>query len=273
MIKSVLLIYSFFSMGFTQDLDYLFNQYEKGDLKTIIKTLPELRKAYPKNAGILYLTALTQLDGDSALDIYKKIIKNFSSSKYASGASSKIGHYLYARGLYSQASHQLKKCIFDYPDSEDISRNMGMMIRSYDAIGELDSAQYFINKYSNYYPNQKIVKQELGSIPLEINGLNLKYSHREKGENNNLGKLSIKKYWMIQVGAFGVKKNAEKLKVKLSEENYSTSIHKLSKNNRTLFGVQVGPFSDGKVASNTAKKLQSDYGLDYQLLEMNKRKK
>jgi tetratricopeptide (TPR) repeat protein len=271
MIKSVLLFYIFFSLGFPQDLDYLFNQYEKGELNTIIKTLPELRKVYPKNAGVLYLTALTQLDADTALEIYKTIIKNFSTSEYASGASSKIGHYLYARGLYSQASRQFKKNIFDYPDSKDISRNMGMMIRSYDAIGELDSAQIFIHKYANFYPNHKINKHELGLIPLEISGLNLNHTHRETNENISVDQLSIKKYWMIQVGAFGVKKNAENLKNKLSEGNYSTSTHKLSTNNRTLFGVRVGPISDHKIAINTAKKLQSDYGLDYQLLEMNEK--
>ena len=60
-----------------------------------------------------YIQALINNDGDVSLAQYKKVIENFPDSEFASQSSIKIGEYLFARGLYSQASAQLKKSILE----------------------------------------------------------------------------------------------------------------------------------------------------------------
>ena len=47
-------------------------------------------------------------DGESALEQYKYILKNFPKTKYAPDAAMKIGEYFYARGLYTQCASLLK---------------------------------------------------------------------------------------------------------------------------------------------------------------------
>ena len=141
------IVFGLLTLGNTQELDHLFEQFERGEIKDVKGKIPILLKKHPNDPGVKYLFGLTLMDGDSAIEVYEEIINKHSSSKYSEGASSKIGQYLYSRGLYTQASQHLRKFIFRYPKSKDLSRMMGMFLRSFDATGELDSAQYFVDKY------------------------------------------------------------------------------------------------------------------------------
>ena len=270
MIRLFLIVFGLLTFGNTQKLDYLFKQVEMGEIEEVRKTLPVLEKKYPNNPDLKYLKGLTLLDGDSAFRIYKEIITKHSSSKFAEGASSKIGQYLYARGLYSQASQHLRKFIFRYPQSEDISRMMGMLIRSFDATGELDTAQIIVDQYFKKYTGQYLFKNDLGHIPDSIKGLKVMQVKLEPMNKQVIDSPKIQGSWMIQVGAFGVQKNAVFLEIKLKKSGYSVFIKKLSSNKGTLFAVRIGPFESRKFAKKKAIELKNIHGLDYQLLEIQK---
>ncbi len=210
------------------------------------------------------------MDGDSAIEVYKEIINKYPSSKYSEGASSKIGQYLYSRGLYTQASKHLRKFIFRHHKSKDLSRIMGMFLRSFDATGELDSAQYFVDKYFNKYPKQHLIKNELGYIPDSIKRIKYYKEKIVKKDSKVVGAQGEQGNWMVQVGAFGNRNNAVNLKEKLIKGGYSVTINTLTSNKKTLFAVRVGPFKSRRSAKDKGQELNNIYRLDYQLLNIEK---
>ncbi len=258
--QTLFIILGLLSYGVTQSLDSLSILAEKGELKKIKQILPKLKKKYPKDPGVLYYTGATMMDGESAVEIYREIIKKHSKSIYAEKASNKIGQYLYALGLYGQASKHLKKNIFRYPRSKDLSKTIGMMIRSYDATGELDSAQWAVNKFFKKFPNYYLKQSDLGYYPKSIRGLKIQTNKAAINEiANKVGD------WMIQVGVFGVKQNAANLSKKLRASGYSVSVNSLPKN-KSLFAVRVGPFESRKFAKEMAVELRNNFELDYQII-------
>ena len=142
MIKIVYLIF-LLSISLGQNIDLYFSLIEQGKIDGVKENLPELISKYPKNPGVLYLKALLTQDGKSAIKQYKKLLKQYPNSKYAPDAAMKIGEYLYARGLYTQAATLLKNIPIKYSRFIGIQRATNLMINSFNAIGEADSARYY----------------------------------------------------------------------------------------------------------------------------------
>ena len=116
---------------------------DEGKTEGVIETLPELVSKYPNNPGVLYIKALMTEDGKASINIYNEIIKKYPDTRYAPYAAMKIGEYFYARGLYTQASRLLRNIPIKYPRFADIQRATNLMINSFNAIGEADSARYY----------------------------------------------------------------------------------------------------------------------------------
>jgi len=270
MIYLFLLVFGLLNIGDAQTLDHLFEQFERGEIKEVKEKLPILFNKYPNDPGVKYLFGLTLMNGDSAIEIYEEIVKKHSSSKYSEGASNKIGQYLYSRGLYTQASQHLRKFIFQYPQSIDLSRMMGMLVRSFYATGELDSAQFFVDQYFNKYPGKHLIKNELGYIPDSIKRVKFGEKKVVTKFNRVITGSEDKGNWMVQVGAFGNRNNALNLKEKLTKSGYLVSINKLTSSKRILFAVRVGPFEHRQTAKNKGQELNKLFRLNYQLLNLEK---
>ena len=110
-------------------------------------------KQYPNEAGVYYIEALVNQDGESSISQFKKIINNFPNSEFAAKSEMKIGEYFFARGLYSQASIQLKKVIYKYVDAKNHQRALDLMINSYMATGQEDSAKVALKMIKQLYPS------------------------------------------------------------------------------------------------------------------------
>ena len=270
MIRLFLIVFGLLAIGNSQKLDDLFEQFERGEIKEVKEILPVLLKKYQNDPGVKYLFGLTLMDGDSAIEVYEEIVNKHSSSKYSEGASSKIGQYLYSRGLYTQASQHLRKFIFRHPQSKDLSRMMGMLLRSFDATGELDSAQFFVDQYFNKHPEQLLIKNELGYIPDSIKRIKFSKEKIVKKVEKVITGPGDQGDWMVQVGAFGNQNNAVNLKKKLTKGGYSVSINTLTSSKRALFAVRVGPFETRQSAKNKGQELNKLYRLDYQLFNIEK---
>ena len=64
----------------------------------------------------------------------------------------KIGEYFYARGLYTQSANLLKNIPLKYPRFPDMQRLTDLMINSFNAIGESDSAKYYSLIIKSMFP-------------------------------------------------------------------------------------------------------------------------
>ena len=124
-----------------QNINLYLTLIQKGRYEEVMENLPDLLSRYPNDPGVYYIQALINKDGDSSLSQYQNLIDNYPDSDYASMSAMKIGEYLFARGLYSQASIHLKRTIFDFPKGDNHQRAMDLMVNSYIATGEEDSAK------------------------------------------------------------------------------------------------------------------------------------
>ena len=116
------------------------------------ENLPELLSKFPNDSGVLFLKAVLTDDGESALEQYKYILKNFPKTKYAPDAAMKIGEYFYARGLYTQCASLLKNIPVNTLGILKMQRLTDLMINSFNAIGEADSAKYYALIIKSMFP-------------------------------------------------------------------------------------------------------------------------
>ena len=272
----IYLIYLFGLVSiYPQNINLYLTLLEKGRTQEVKDNLPELLDRYPDEVGVYYIQALVNEDGDSSIDQFQKIIKNFPSSKFAAKSEMKIGEYFFARGLYSQASTQLKKLIYKYVDSEDHQRALDLMVNSYIATGEEDSAKVALRMIKQLYPSLKFDKygieviykdsKEVKLVRLDSDEITKKIKSRKKKKRKPLPK-DLLKPWVIQVGAFGKYENANRLKKQIQNNGYSAEVHAVNSNGKRLHAVRIVRYISKKDAEKIGKGLKKKFGLDFRVL-------
>ena len=244
------------SQFFGQNIDLYLSLINEGKTEGVIETLPELISKYPNNSGVLYIKALMTEDGKTSIDIYNEIIKKYPDTRYAPYAAMKIGEYFYARGLYTQASRLLKNIPIKYPRFADIQRATNLMINSFNAIGEADSARYY----------GLIIKSMFPRVDIGIDNLSEKNRPLAQVFEFNKKRRSDLGPYVIQVGAFSTKENAGKLKMQISQLGHDVSINNVESNGKTLYAVRVNRFKAKNRAEKIGKDIKSKIGVDYRVL-------
>ena len=242
----------FFSFLHAQNVDMYLSLLEKGNIKDVRETLPELISKFPKDPGVLYLKSLLTEDGDSAIKQYKNIIKNYPESKYAPESAMKLGEYFYAKGLYTQSANILKNIPPKYPRYPDMQRLTNLMISSFNAIGESDSARYYGMLIKSMFPmlETNIVENN----PKLSQVFNFKKKPKVIGP------------YVVQIGAFSSMENAKRLKLQVSQLGHDVSINKVDSNGKIFFAVRVNRYKTKKQAEDVGKSIKSKLGISYRVL-------
>ena len=272
----IYLIYLFGLVSiYPQNINLYLTLLEKGRTQEVKENLPELLDRYPDEAGVYYIEALVNEDGDSSIEQFQKIIMNFPSSQFAAKSEMKIGEYFFARGLYTQASTQLKKLIYKYVDSKNHQRALDLMVNSYMATGEEDSAKVALRIIKQLYPSLKFDKygidvidkdsKEVKLVRLDSDEITKKIKSRKKKKRKPLPK-DLLKPWVIQVGAFGKYENANRLKKQIQSNGYSAEVHAVNSNGKRLHAVRIVRFISKKDAEKIGKGLKKKFGLDFRVL-------
>ena len=268
----------FISFAFVsaQNLNLYLTLIEKGRYDEVKENIPDLLKRYPNEPGVLYIQALINNDGDLSLEQYKKVIESFPESEFASQSSMKIGEYLFARGLYSQASTQLKKTLLDYPKASFHQRAMDLMVNSYIATGEQDSARISLRLISGLYPKLNYKKYNLGILPnpkkdsrlvrIDKNSISERIKKVKAKRTKSKSNKKIYQPWVVQVGAFGRYENANRLKKQLQGSGFPTEVHRINSNGTRLHAVRIVRYETKKEADKIGRSLKSKFGLDFRLI-------
>tara|TARA_Y100001970_G_scaffold270265_1_gene363909 strand:+ start:857 stop:1645 length:789 start_codon:yes stop_codon:yes gene_type:complete len=256
MIKFLLFYLLLISYSYGQNIDLYLSLIDEGKTEGVLENLPELISKYPNNPGVTYIKALMTEDGKTSIGIYNEIIKKYPDTIYAPYAAMKIGEYFYARGLYTQASKLLKNIPIKYPRFADIQRATNLMINSFNAIGEADSARYY----------GLIIKSMFPKVDLGIDNINEKNKPLaqvfdfKKRRQPDLGA------YVVQMGAFSTKENARRLKLQISQLGYDVSISDVESNSRILYAVRVNRFKSKNRAESIGRDIKSKIGVDYRVL-------
>ena len=82
----------------------------------------------------------------------------------------------------------------------------------------------------------------------------------KKKSQSNLGP------YTIQIGAFGNTKNANRLKLQVSQLGHNVSIKKVESNGRELYAVRVSRYKSKKQAENVGRDIKAKLGINYKVL-------
>jgi tetratricopeptide (TPR) repeat protein len=258
--------------------DYL-QLIQEGKVETVREQIPELQSRYPDSPDILYLKALTTQEGDSALAQFKVLVKEYSQSQWADDAAMKIGEYLYARGLYTQAARQCRTIPEGFPQSDHLQQAMDLMVLSYRATGEEDSAKVYLRRFMRKYPQLEYERYgfaDLGALePVRLVKINEKTAAKKLASTKSKRtKTTPQKQteavvanWVVQVGAFGKYKNARRVREMLQQGGYTVEINQVVSNGRRLHAVRVGPYQTKDKATRIGKEIQRKFGLEYRVLK------
>jgi len=250
--NKIILLVSIFSVLLSQNVDLYFSLIDEGELDGVKENLPELLSKFPNDSGVLFLKAVLTDDGESALEQYKYILKNFPKTKYAPDAAMKIGEYFYARGLYTQCASLLKNIPVEYPRYPQMQRLTDLMINSFNAIGEADSAKYYALIIKSMFP---AIETNLESKDSKLSQV---FSFKKKSEN--LGP------YVVQVGAFSSKENAKRLKLQVSQLGHDVSINKVDSNGKTFYAVRINRYKSKVKAEKIGKDIKSKLGVNFRVL-------
>lgn len=252
MIRYIYLIFPIVIFG--QNIDMYISLIDEGQINSVKEKLPELISKYPNNAGVIYLQALLTKDGMKSLDLYKIIIEKFPKSSFSDDASVKLGEYFYARGLYSQACRSLSQFPRKHPRFYDMQRVIDLLVASFQAVGQNDSAQYYLSIYQGMFPY----------LDVEKYGINSSKAH---AQNSKKEKYSIKKSpYVIQIGAFSSLTNANRLKLQANQIGHKVEIVQIQTNDRTLNAVRIIRYNSKTAAEKVGQNVKRKLGVDYRVL-------
>ena len=274
-IRYIFIIFFIFSSNiYCQDFSTYKKLIDEGNMQEVQKSLPYLNSEYPNHPFILYLKAAINSNGEEAIEQFQAIINDHPNTTASELSIMKVGEYLYSLGLYTQASEQLKIIPLSYPESKNIERAVNLMKKSYLATGEKDSISLYIEMFSEKYPQldfsnydyfSSVVIQEDKPVSEEI------LKDTVESIEPIIEQVPIKlggKPWVVQVGAFKEKKNAETIMNRLESAGYDIEIIKGS-GEMDLFIVQIVRFDTIENAINMGEKVSDQFGIEFRILERN----
>ncbi len=266
---------------YSQNIDMYLSLIDEGKIEEVQANLPSLELKHANDPGVLYLKALIHKNGEESIEMYRQLMNDHPSSQYADDAAMKIGEYLYARGLYSQASKAFRAIPVKYSNTNQLERSIQLMVNSYLATGEEDSARIYLRLFGEKYPKLNIHGFGLSGLEdakktqlVQIDRKTAQKKIATAKENRPKPTVTIAvpsdvpKPWVIQVGAFGNYTNAKNLKLKLGEAGYSVMIGEIVSRGRRLHVVRVQRYATREEALDIGADLNKRFGLEFRVLNV-----
>jgi cell division septation protein DedD len=266
-----------------QDIERYLGLINEGRIDDVRSALPELEALYKNDPGVQYIKALVTLNGEEALVIYRDLLRNHPDHVYADDVAMKIGEYLFSRGLYTQASKQFRLVPLVYTTTEHVQRATDLMVNSYMATGQRDSAAYYVRQIRSLHPTleydhygmatlmnppeeAKLVKLDEEKVSAKIN--DRKQTRRYPKPNPTIPKPrpSKTKDFVVQVGAFSKYESALRIKNLLLQGGFKVEIIEVPSAGRRLHAVRVLRFYSMDQAETEGERVKGKYGLEYRVL-------
>ncbi|MCH7858473.1 MAG: SPOR domain-containing protein [Candidatus Marinimicrobia bacterium] len=262
-----------------QDLSVYISLAYEGRIEEVAQAMPQLKQRYPNDGTVLFLEGLINLDGDAAVETFKKVVQLYPTSPYADDALLKIGEHLYARGLYVQAAQQLKQIPVHYPRSDLVYQSIRLFLNATLQAGDQDTARFYAQVFARKYPEMTF---DLATGRAELAPRNMTPSAtvtRERIRDPLSGAKQpdpvssppppvLSSRVRLQAGAFGVRENAERRKELLESLNYRVNIDSLVSREQVLFRVTIEGLASREEAQRVREMLLEDYRIESYVLPM-----
>ena len=133
-----------------------------------------------------------------------------------------------------------------------MQRLTDLMINSFNAIGEADSAKHYALIIKSMFPAIET------NFELKDNKLSQVFSFRKK--TADLGP------YVVQIGAFSSKENARRLKLQVKQLGHDVSINKVDSNGKIFYAVRINRYKSKRKAEEIGRDVKSKLGVNYRVL-------
>ena len=165
---------------------------------------------------------------------------------------------IYIEGLIASDDKKSLSCfkviVDSFPRSEWADDALARLFEYYLSTGRASDAEKSFQLFQNQYPNSPYIttgylrQQRLSQESLTYN----RTIPRSQGQE-----------WAIQIGAFSIKENAEKLRKKFISDGYTVNVYEnLLDGKNLLYLVWVGSFDTEDEARPLLKEIKSKYNID-----------
>ncbi|HEX9975115.1 MAG TPA: tetratricopeptide repeat protein [bacterium] len=231
----------------------------------------QINLKYPNSAITLYLKAYIETDGERAVQLYQQFIQQFPNSEYTDNALLKLAQYYYAVGSYIAAREYLDNLIDQFPNSPAIPLAKYSAARCLLAMGYYDSAEKELKDFIKKFPNstfKTLAQQELNLPREQAQSESVaKETTEDKNKYDKLIQFSqgLGQY-TLQIGAFGKRDNAAKLKESFSQRGYDVNITTKYLSDQLLYLVWIGEFETEDQARRFGDDLKNRYDVTFQVI-------
>lgn len=250
----------------SDEAELLILKYEfcRGMHVTAVDLAERFQKDFPQSEMIpevLWTSGCSYLAMDQlklALAQFNEIINLFPGSGWANWAQLGRGDYLIAEEDYHQAIAAYNKALEVQPESEALPFALSGLVRCFTQLGDKERALLYYNLLKERYP----YSVESITDPAEKMNLNNKAKNRIEAE-----RLAGVRY-TIQLGVFGIKENALKLRSTFEKQGFSVTIKGKIIAGKEYHVVRVGKFTSYEEALKLKKKLEAQTGESYRIVMM-----
>ncbi len=212
-------------------------------------------EVYPEALWISGSSFLAAQESDSALARFSRILADFPQSPWAAWAQLAIGDCLLEAGDYDQAASAYKRVLEDHKYSEAFPFALSGLVDCYGGSGNPEEALFYYNLLQERFPRSLESPQVLPPISSPR-------SSEEAGKAERLVGVS----YTIQLGVFGVRENALRLKKEFEEQGYRVRTETKTISGKTYQVVQLGSFDSYQEALALKKKLEAQTGESYRVV-------
>jgi cell division septation protein DedD len=217
------------------DIDHLINLVNGGKAEQVRADIPSLLSRHPNNPGVLYVQGLVTEEGTEAVRIYQSIVDNFPKSEWADDALYKVYQFYYSLGLYRTAELKLSQLRTEYPDSPYLSAAGSKETEGLPEEKDVPGSEATASPVDSAAPPVIVVPGSAVAPPEE---------------------------YVLQVGAFTVRANAERQKQFFEELGYPVDVISKVKDTHSLFIVLVGRYGSYDEAKAKGADVKRDHGIE-----------
>ena len=228
------------------DITTYLQKIDSGKKIEVMQEIPELKKRYPNDPSIKYLSGILEEDGDKAIAIFRGVVEFSPKSKYADAAAFRLYSYYYSIGVYDKARLYYQKLKKDYPSSP------------------------YLKLTKKNIPNQNQVVAEVQKPKTET----VKQTNDSEKTTKLIGPVqnqkSTEKYeYKIQAGAFSKEENAASLNKSFIDSGYDSAVIQKNVGGTVFHVVIVGRFKTDDEAKSFLNLINSKFGLAGRIIPYN----
>ncbi len=216
-------------------------------------------QASPCYSQILWLSASASLasgNTEKAKEKYQKL-SSFADLDWKPYARLGTADCLFAEGQFSPALGQYKEIIEEFGECDVLPLALIQISSCYAKLGEENKSVLYYNLYKEKSPHGIRIEEDSIKKP------ELKFSKEAQAHK---AEDMVNARYVIQLGAFGTKENAESLFSLFKAKGYAVKIKNKVINGKKYYLVQLGSFRSYQEAQTLREELEKASGGSYRII-------